>query len=80
MAKLNVYQDDKLVGSGEDKVHVDLPGAEYPAGTFTGELVDPDGFITPRFEFPAVTVALPIISGFTIEQNGVNNDGKSYLS
>lgn len=57
---LNVYQGDKLVGTGEGKVHVDLPGKEYPAGTFTGELVDGNGGKTNRFAFPAVTV----VAGF----------------
>ncbi len=57
---LNVYQGTKLVGTGEGKVHVDLPGKEYPAGTFTGELVDEDGVKSDRFDFPAGTV----IAGF----------------
>lgn len=57
---LNVYQGDKLVGTGEGTVHVDLPGKEYPAGTFTGELVDESGAKTERFGFPAVT----LVAGF----------------
>jgi hypothetical protein len=54
---LNVYQGAELVGSGEGKVHVNLPGKTYPAGIFTGELVDDSGVKTERFDFPAVTVA-----------------------
>lgn len=54
---LNVYQGTELVGTGEGKVHVDLPGKEYPAGTFTGELIDGTGAKSDRFDFPAVTVA-----------------------
>jgi len=57
---LNVYQGDKLVGTGEGKVHVDLPGKEYPAGAFTGELVDEKGGKSDPFDFPAVTV----VAGF----------------
>lgn len=57
---LNVYQGDELIGTGEGTVHVDLPGKEYPAGTFTGELVDESGAKTERFGFPAVTV----VAGF----------------
>ncbi|WP_373880036.1 hypothetical protein [Levilactobacillus brevis] len=54
---LNVYQGTDLVGTGEGKVHVDLPAKEYPAGTFAGELVDGTGAKSDCFNFPAVTVA-----------------------
>ena len=57
---LNVYQGTDLVGTGEGKVHVELPGKEYPAGTFTGELIDGTGTKSDRFDFPAVTV----VTGF----------------
>jgi len=58
---LNVYQGDTLVGSGEGKVHVDLPDKAYAAGEFTGELVDGDGTKTARFDFPAVTVTATVV-------------------
>jgi len=57
---LNVYQGETLIGSGESKVHVDLPAKAYAAGEFTGELVDGDSK-TARFDFPAVTVTAPVV-------------------
>lgn len=77
MVKLNVYQADKLVGSGEDKVHVALNSGEYAAGAFKGEFVDPDGFVNPQFDFPAFRVGPePIpLQGFSMKIPSIQSDG-----
>ena len=74
---LTVFQGDKQVGTGDSaKVHVDLEAKEYPAGTFTGELVDAAGTKSKRFNFPAVTVTpkTVAVTGVTMSQATATGD------
>ncbi|WP_282801225.1 Ig-like domain-containing protein [Secundilactobacillus kimchicus] len=80
---LNVFQGDKQVGTGDStKVHVGLEPKEYPAGTFTGELVDSAGAKTELFDFPAVTVVpkTVAVTGVTMSQATATGDiGKTVV-
>lgn len=60
----NVYQGDKLVGTGNENesIHVKLDPKEYPEGTFTGELVDENGVKSDRVKFPEVIVPVPTVA------------------
>lgn len=60
----NVYQGDKLVGTGNENenIHVKLDPKEYLEGAFTGEMIDENGIKSERVKFPAVTVPVPTVA------------------
>lgn len=62
MAKvLNIYKDDKKIGSGPSPVHVKLDDGTYPTGTFKGSYSDGDKE-SEKVDFPTVTISAVIIA------------------
>lgn len=62
MAKvLNIYKDDKKIGSGPSPVHVKLDDGTYPTGTFKGSYSDGDKE-SEKVDFPTVTIGAVIIA------------------
>ncbi|WP_149315844.1 Ig-like domain-containing protein [Lentilactobacillus buchneri] len=60
----NIYQGDKLVGTGNENenIHVKLGPKEYLEGAFTGEMIDENGIKSERVKLPAVTVPVPTVA------------------